>query len=200
MPYSTHDDLKELHEDIDELTSEISDFVFKGSGPNDMIPFIVPERKMVTAASVIKFWIQISAIRMTVNKIKWSDVGNALDWTGQDVIITGGVQYLNHGIAIQFNESFGHVFGDYWRFSLNPPNSNNVRIMAYNWVNDRLEPHTTVPIVTPSQTLVLAEANFATSLILRAKGREGHIDFRNEAIRLVDELIGSSTILTPEIT
>jgi len=197
MAYSTHEDLGQLHEDIDELTSEISDFIFGGSGPNDMIPIIVPERKIVAATSVIHFYIQISTAGLTVNKLQWSVTGGSHGWTGQDVIITGGIQYLNYGIGVQFNEAYGHTLNDYWRFNLNLPDSSDERDMAYDWVNDRLEPHTTVPIASPSQTLILAEANFAISLILRNKGREGHIDFRDEASRLVNELIGSPTILTP---
>jgi len=191
MPsYSTHDDLKQLHEDIDELTSKISDLVFYGNGPNDMTPIIIPERNIITAASVVKFWIQIKTVGMTVNKFHWSDVGDALSWTGENVIITSEVQHLNHGIGIEFAGSFGHVLDDYWRFDLNPPDSSDERAMAYGWINDRLKQHIDTPLSSPTQTIVLAEANFAVSLILRAKKRPTLVeDFRDEAVRLIDEIL-----------
>ena len=188
--YSTHDDLKQLHEDIDELTSKISDLVFSGTGPNDLVPTILPERNIITAADVVKFYILIQTIGTTVNKFRWSDQGHPADWVGDNIIITGDVQRLNYGVGIQFTESFGHVLDDYWRFSLNPPDSSDERTMAYNWVNDRLKQHIATPISSPTQTIVLAEANYAISLILRAKKRPTFFEgFRDEAVRLINELL-----------
>jgi len=190
MPsYSTHDDLKQLHEDIDELTSKISDFAFVGTGPNDMTPIILPERNIVDTSSVIGFYIEMQTIGTTVNKFRWSDAGHPADWVGDNVFITGDVQYLNHGIGIKFAESFGHVSGDYWSFNISLPDSDDERTMAYNWVNDQLKQHIVTPLTDPSQTIILAEANFAISLILRAKRREGFDDFRDEADRLIAEML-----------
>ena len=198
MPsYSTHDDLKQLHENIDELTSKISDFRFYGTGPNDMLPIITAERNVVDISDVVGFWIQLQAVGMTVNKIRWSDRGHPADWVGENVIITADVQHLNHGAAINFTEAFGHVLDDYWRFNLNPPDSSEERTMAYNWVNDRLKQHISTPLTDPSQTIVLAEANFAISLILRSKNREGFDDFRDEATRLIEEMV-EVPLTTPE--
>jgi len=201
MPsYSTHDDLKQLHEDVDELTSKISDFRFYGSGPNDMLPIITAERNVVGIDGVVGFWIQLQTVGMSVNKFRWSDQGHPADWVGDNIIITADIQYLNHGAAINFTEAFGHVLGDYWRFNLNPPNSDDERIMAYNWVNDRLKQHIATPIVDPSQTIVLAEANFAISLILRARKQEGVDDFRDEAVRLIAEMVEVPEVVPKTIT
>jgi len=196
MPYSTHDDLKQLHEDIDELTSMITDLTFSGTGQNDLIPVITPERNLIISTSIVKFYIEIRTLGISADRFHWSDVGDALSWTGQNVRITGGIQYLNYGIGIEFRKPSGHTLNDNWIFSLNPPNSDDERIMASNWVDDRLKPYVATPITDPSQTLILAEANFAVSLILRAKKREKlYLDFRNEASRLIAEILE-----TPKIT
>jgi len=193
MPYSTHDNLKELHEDIDELTSTITNLSFTGTGPNDLTPKIIPERNIVTSATAVEFRVKITALGTIINTIDWSD-DNGSTWTGQSVKITGDDQFLNHGIAIRFQKLSGHIVNDYWEFKLNPPDSNDERIMAYNWVNDKIEPRISVPIAAPSQTLILAEANFAISLILQAKKRNLVADFRNEADRLVNELLNPAAI------
>jgi hypothetical protein len=191
MPYSTHDDLKQLHGDIDELTSRITDLTFTGTGQNDLVPEITPERNFISSPLAVGFHVEISSLGISADRFKWSDSGDALGWIGQNVRITGNIQYLNYGIGIEFGKSNGHTSGDFWRFNLNPPDSNDERIMAYNWVNDRLRPYIkTLPVVNPSQTIILAEANFAVSLILRAnKRKELYLDFRNEAARLIAEMI-----------
>lgn len=192
MSYSTHDNLKQLHEDIDELTAKIINFIFSGSGPNDMIPFITPERNIIVAASAVNYHVEIISVGMTVNKINWTDLGSGgQGWRGTSVIITGGDQALNNGISIKFNESYGHTLNDWWRFTLNPPDSDDERDLAYDWVNDRLRSFVSIPVSDPSETLILAEANFAISLILRAKKQLMVEDFRDEASRLMDELLES---------
>lgn len=202
MSYSTHADLKQLHASIDELTSKISSLIFSGSGPNDLIPIIVLERNIVTASASKNFWVQITSLGTVVNKFNWSDTGAASGWTGQNIKIIDENQYLNHGIAIRFNDKTGHVVDDHWTFTLDAADSDDERAKAYNWINDRLRSHISVPVDDPTETLVLAEANFAVSLILRANGREQHGDFRTEAMRLITELLESpvkTEIPLPEI-
>jgi len=196
MSYSTHDDLKELHEGIDELTSEITVLSFSGSGPNDLIPSIIPERNIITSASVVQFRIKIVSLGTTINKFDWSD-DNGSTWIGQDVKITGEDQFLNHGISVRFQKLSGHIVGDQWTFNLNPPDSDDERDMAYNWVNDKINLRISIPIAIPSQTLILAEANFAIFLILRAKRREQSSEFRTEADRLIFELLNPMALGTP---
>jgi len=188
MSYSTHLDLKQLHEQIDELTTKITGLRFWGNGPNDMIPVIVSQRNIAVATNDINFKVMISAVSLTVNKMNWSEDGGT-SWRGQNIVITGEEQLLNYGVAVKFIRQYRHVLNDYWTFTVEAANSDDERATAYNWVNDRLEPHITTPVSSPSETLVMAEACFAVSIILRYKGLDLAESFRSEATRLIDEFL-----------
>ena len=62
------------------------------------------------------------------------------------------------------------------------------REAAYDWVNDQLRGVLSVPISNPSETVKMAEANYAIYLILRANSVGEAFDFLTQAESLISVL------------
>jgi len=58
----------------------------------------------------------------TPDTFRWSKT-NGSTWEAEDIPITGGLQELEHGVAIIFNSTTGHNIGDYWNIRAVPENT-----------------------------------------------------------------------------
>lgn len=183
MSYSEHRDLQQLHKRIDEYTSSVTNFEFDGSGLNDLSV----EGKII-AFRPIHIQVKISSTSIKTDYFSWSN-DSGRTWRATNVIITGMRQNLGHGIIAHFNFVRGHTIGDLWKFTINPPESIEERKMAYDWVNDKLRAHLTIPVSNPSDVIVAAEANYAAFLILRKNDDGNAAAFRDEAEKLLNQYI-----------
>ena len=98
---------------------------------------------------------------------------------------------LDYGVLILFAESFRHTPGDYWTWTANPPDSSTQRTKAYDWVNDKLKVHMTTPVAAPTETVVLAEAHYAISLILKGNDDAQHAKYSLDAEKLIKDVVFS---------
>jgi len=184
MPYSTQEDLTVLIDDI-KITYDwaFGPITFFGTGLNDMSIFASqPETDSDTSIPyVIK--IRTSAAPDTFQV----SIDNGAVFIGNYPITVGaGLAVGPAGVKIDFGASTGHTIGDYWKFTAIPESQTLIREIAYAWVNDNLERyHHTVPIPSPSKTVMLAEATYAIYLYLRASNDPRSAAFHQEAIRLI---------------
>ena len=63
------------------------------------------------------------------------------------------------------------------------------RNFAFDWLNDMLRGNRSVPISSPSETVVLTEANYAVYLILRAYRHVDYYKYLSDAKSLLDSLL-----------
>ncbi|MHA1288982.1 MAG: hypothetical protein ACTSPB_16445 [Candidatus Thorarchaeota archaeon] len=191
MPYSEHRDLERIQARINEYTGVISDLLFTGTGLND----ISVSGTLNSAVGPILFRVQITENGTDFDYFKWSKNGGRT-WHATNVPIGSADTWigLDDGIRIKFTYAGGHnvkqhTIGDYWDFTVNPPHTSEQRKMAYDWVNDRLRSKMTVPISSPSETIILAEANYACFLILRANDDPQAAQYETAAEKLVSQYI-----------
>jgi len=190
MSYSEHMDLQLLCARIDEYTCSISDLLFTGSGLND-----ITVGGIITALRPLRFRLEITENGTDFDYFKWSKNGGRA-WHATNVPIGSADTYieLDEGVKVKFTYAGGlnvkqHTVRDYWEWTANPVHSAEERRMAYDWVNDRLRSKMSTPVGSPSNVVVLAEANYACYVILRANGDPDAPMFRTEADSLISQYI-----------
>jgi len=183
MSYSEHRALQQLHRKVDEYTSLYTNIEFSGSGLNDL-----SMRGAVFGFRQLHIQIRISRTDVKVDVFDWSD-NSGRTWRATGILITGEEQLIGYGIKVRFNSVRGHTLNDMWKFTASQPESLEERDIAYDWVNNILRPHVTVPISSPSKVVVSAEANYAVFLILRMRDDANAEKFREEAERLLAQYI-----------
>jgi len=191
MPYSEHRDLEKINIKVNEYTGIISDLLFTGSGLND----ISVNGTLNSAVSPILFRVQITKNGTDFDYFKWSKNGGRT-WHATEVPIGSADTWigLDDGIQVKFTYAGGHnvkqhTVGDYWDFTVDPPHTSEQRKMAYDWVNDQFRPKMTVPVSSPSETVIMAEAAYACFLILRANDDPAADRYLTDAERLVAKYI-----------
>ena len=185
MTYSTQQDLTVLIDSI-KITYDwtFSSIAFYGTGPNDMIIFA--DQPETDTDEAIPFVVKIASI-VDPNLFRFSIDNGASFSRAQPITVGAGIAIGREGIVrIDFGSATGHDLGDYWKFTATPQSQTAIREIAYAWVNDNLERyHHTVPIPSPSKTVMLAEATYAIYLYLRADNDARSAAFHQEAIRLI---------------
>jgi len=156
--YSTHSDLQALWSTLNTLLGFLSSPVFSGTGIlNDLIT-----NSSFSGDVDLHYKVQIFS-QGSPNTFKWSE-DDGTTWEQYAVAITGDEQILSHGVTITFGATVGHSVDDAWSFLATAANSESERAFAYDWLNDALRAVYTVPIASPSQTVILAEAFYALFL------------------------------------
>jgi len=182
--YSTHSDLQALWATLNNLLGSLSVPAFLGTGTlNDLTT-----NSTFLGSTDLHYKVQIDGTGPP-NTFKWSE-NDGSTWK-EGVAITGDEQMLSHGVTITFGITDSHIVGDAWTFLATAPSSDAERAYAYDWLNDALRAVYTVPISSPSQTVILAEASYALFLILNAHDNPAYLNFQSQANNLVGILLSS---------
>lgn len=183
--YSTHSDLQALWSTLDAILGFLSTPVFSGTGTlND---FTI--NSTFLGDTDLHYKVEIDGVGPP-NTFKWSE-DDGVTWEQEGVTVTGDEQMLSHGVTITFGITDSHTVGDAWTFLATAANSDAERAYAYDWLNDALRAVYTVPISSPSQTAILAEASYALFLILNAHDNPAYLNFQSQANNLVSVLLSS---------
>jgi len=183
--YSTHSDLQALWATLNILLGSLSVPVFSDNGTlNDLTT-----NSTFLGDTDLHYKVQIDTLGPP-NTFKWSE-DDGSTWKQEGVAITGDEQMLSHGVTITFGITDSHSLDDAWSFLATAANSDAERAYAYDWLNDALRSVYTVPISSPSQTVILAEASYALFLILNAHDNPAYLNFQSQANNLVGILLSS---------
>jgi len=184
--YSAHSDLLALYASLNNLLGNMSEPVFSGTGAiNDCTL-----NTIFLGTSDIDYKVQIDAAA-TPDTFKFLE-GAVEKQTG--VAITGTVQKLSNGVTVTFANTTGHTLADAWSFTATTADSDDERAYANAWLNNILKAAYTVPISSPSETVLLAEAHYAIFLILKAHKDSAYYAFLSQANKLANALVASEEL------